>query len=241
MTKTIRDQASNPSQYDDPAVRWSQEGHGLNPIRRMFLERLSPYIGNVSGADVLDLGCGQGWLSHEIANNGGNVIGIDPSVKNIQAAKEQHPGIRFEQSDLQSYHAPRGFDLITAVMVFEHFSSLAESFAAVRVLLKEKGRLLMIAGDFDKFTHARHGYSVETQEIVPGEVATRTDYGDRVGVVCDINRTTDRFISEAEKAGLQLGTHEPIMAPEWLIQEQSKYEAYRHKPTFQLFEFVRGN
>jgi SAM-dependent methyltransferase len=241
MNKPISQLAVDPLQYDGDEILWGEEGHGLSPVRRMFLERLAPFLDGVAGKDVLDLGCGQGWLCDELASRGVNVLGIDPSQKNVRAAAGQYPNIRFVRSDLQSYQSAETFDLITAVMVFEHFPKLQESFEKVKTLLKSNGSVLMITGDFDKFTHPRHGYTVETEELLPGEVATRTDYGERAGVIYDINRTTERFIEVAQRTGFSLRTHEPIAAPEWLLKEQPRYAIHNGKPLFHLLNFEPKN
>lgn len=122
-------------------------------------------------------------------------------------------------------------------MVFEHFPNLIKAYEKIKSLLKENGRLLMITGDFNKFTKPRHDYTVEAQKLTQGEVATRTDYGARAGIIYDINRTTDRFIKTAQQVGFALKTHEPIPAPEWLIKEQPRYSIHNGEPLFHLLKF----
>jgi hypothetical protein len=43
------ERATDPSQYDKPEMRWETEGGRQNFIRRLFMERLSPFIGDVAG------------------------------------------------------------------------------------------------------------------------------------------------------------------------------------------------
>lgn len=49
--------------------------------------------GQVTGLQVLDLGCGQGWLSRQLAHGGGRVIGIDLSSAMLANAR------RYEKDD----------------------------------------------------------------------------------------------------------------------------------------------
>ena len=42
--------------------------------------------GNVEGVRVLDLGCGQGWFSRRLAENGAEVAGVDISERQIENA-----------------------------------------------------------------------------------------------------------------------------------------------------------
>lgn len=234
---SIREKAADPLQYDGDEIKWNEEGHGLSPIRRVFLEQLTPLLGKVSGKTVLDLGCGQGWLSSELSQHGGRVVGIDPSQKNITAATEQFPDVTFVCSDIESYESSKRFDLVTALMVFEHFPDLGESLEKIKGLLKPGGELVTIIGDFDKFTHSRFGYTVEVEEITSGEAATRTDYGERAGIIYDINRTTDRFTDIAAQVGFQLLRHHPVSAPGWLIEEHPRYAEHNGAPLFHLLEF----
>ena len=45
------------------------------------------FVGNVAGLNVLDAGCGTGYLSQQLHAKGAKVIGVDFSEKMIQIAK----------------------------------------------------------------------------------------------------------------------------------------------------------
>lgn len=230
--------ATDSQQYDRGEVIWEQEGGGLNHMRRLFLERLSPHLGSMAGSRALDIGCGQGWLVDELAKKGADALGIDPSHKNIDAAKALHPALDFQQTTFEDLLLG-DFDLITMVMVLEHCRDLTQTFDKVRSLLKMGGQLITITGDFQKFTHSRFGYRVDTETIGPGEVATRTDYGDRAGVIYDINRTAELCIERALISGLSLRAHEPITPPEWMVEEKPEYAQFADEPLFHLVHYVR--
>ena len=51
------------------------------------------------GERVLDLGCGTGELSAQMAASGAEVLGIDSVASMIGAARSSHPGVRFEVQD----------------------------------------------------------------------------------------------------------------------------------------------
>ena len=89
---------------------------------------------------VLDLGCGNGWLSRWLHDLGYTVIGVDPSPSGIEHARLNHPSIRFEclnpdQSILLQLKA-HPFDIVVSTEVFEHCyspSTLAlTAYAALR-------------------------------------------------------------------------------------------------------------
>jgi len=55
----------------------------------------------LEGERILDLGCGTGTLTAQIAEKGAHVTGIDRSAEMISSAREKYPGIAFEVKDGQ--------------------------------------------------------------------------------------------------------------------------------------------
>src|SRR5579864_9769869 len=85
-------------------------------------------IGSLPGdrIDVLDIGCGIGWSSFEIARNRpeANVLGIDLSPRllaNGRVLFGDEPRIRFEAMDFVEEHLDGRFDAIVLIDVYEHF------------------------------------------------------------------------------------------------------------------------
>lgn len=57
------------------------------------------FAGDVSGLDVLDAGCGTGYLTRKLRERGANVIGVDFSPEMIGVAREKAPDIDFRVDD----------------------------------------------------------------------------------------------------------------------------------------------
>lgn len=113
----IAEIATDPLQYDRPELNWDVEGGKDNHNRRLFREVLEPILHEVAGKQVLDIGCGQGWLCAEVANRGGVPTGIDPSEKSSQLAARLFPGVKIIRSSLEGYTPHGQFDISFLLMV----------------------------------------------------------------------------------------------------------------------------
>ncbi len=232
--------ASNPKQYDLGEVRWDQEGSGDNYFRRLFLESIDDFIGEVKNKTILDVGSGTGWLVSELNNRGAKVIGIDPSKTNLLTANARYPKLEFRLVPIEDFNYKKRFDIVICVMVFEHIPDLENAFEKINSLLKPDGRLIVITGDFNKFVKSRFGYTVEREIIEDEIVATKTNYGERMGVLYDINRTPNKYIETAISHDLKIKVYKPIQPTEWLIGEQEKYAQFSGNSIFHLYIFERS-
>ncbi len=66
----------------------------------------------IDSPNILDLGCGTGWLSN-ILSNYGTVTGIELSVEAIAAAKERFPQVKFVSGDFFAIDLDDKFDFKT--------------------------------------------------------------------------------------------------------------------------------
>ena len=65
-----------------------------------------------SGERILDLGCGTGHLTNQIAAAGAEVVGIDVSAAMIEEARRLYPSLRFEIADGCNFHFDQPFDAV---------------------------------------------------------------------------------------------------------------------------------
>jgi ubiquinone/menaquinone biosynthesis C-methylase UbiE len=106
-------------------------------------------LGEVSDCDVLDAGCGQGWLSLELARRGARVAGADAaanmlSLARAQAADERRD-IAFVEADLcrPLPFASRSFDIIVSNMVLMDIADMAAAVAEFARVVRPRGRLVI--------------------------------------------------------------------------------------------------
>lgn len=90
---------------------------------------------------VLDLGCGNGFLSGHLHRHGYEVVGVDPSPTGIALARASFPDIHFIQSPAQPElsQSLEPFPAIVCLEVIEHLSE-------PRVLVRTIRRLLSPGG-----------------------------------------------------------------------------------------------
>lgn len=107
---------------------WSSEEWGgatPNGDEKLRLRAILEFIETIpasSAREILDVGCGRGWLSSQLRRHG-NVLGIDPTKAAVEAAQKLFPGITFEAETAEGLIS-RGygehFDLIVSSEVIEH-------------------------------------------------------------------------------------------------------------------------
>jgi len=119
-----------------------------------------PTSGIVAGKKVLDLGCGSGIITHELAKQvyPGKVIGLDMSqalldrgqrAQSDQANREQKIDISFRQGS--AYDLPfseADFDVVYARLLFQHLERPLEALKNILCVLKPGGVVCIV--DIDK-------------------------------------------------------------------------------------------
>ena len=110
-----------------------------------FQETLWDSLGDLQGLNVLDLGCGHGWLSAKMFAAGADVWGIDGSVELLNKARQVCPQGEFLEADLLLGLPPfaQKFDRIVSYMVLMDIPELDALLSAVRnVLCEENGKFI---------------------------------------------------------------------------------------------------
>ena len=135
--------------YDDNAARW----------QRRAPSSLSDYTGRpavfalcgeVDGLDVLDLGCGEGYCTRELARRGaGSVTGVERSGEMTDLARaheaELKQGIVYRQGDASDLSdADNSYDLVVGVFVYNYMTldRMQASFREVRRVLRPGGHFV---------------------------------------------------------------------------------------------------
>jgi SAM-dependent methyltransferase len=135
--------AADLAAWDRAADRYAASVGGPDDrIYVMLREALWESIGaDLRGLDVLDLGCGHGWLSALLAHAGARVRGIDGSEALLAYARRLVPEAEFARYDLVVDALPtdRRFDRIVAHLVLMDLPDVEGTLEFVRRVLKPGG------------------------------------------------------------------------------------------------------
>src|SRR5437762_7382264 len=129
--------------------------HKINPLRLTYIrdaacrkfQRNAKSLNCLSGLRILDIGCGAGLLCEPFTRLGAQVIGIDPSVSNIAAARlhadKGHLSIDYRCTTVEQMDARERFDIVLAMEVVEHVSDLAMFLNRCAAMLKPSGLIVI--------------------------------------------------------------------------------------------------
>lgn len=245
--------------YDSAADRWRR----TEPIllsdftaRPFLVEWCEP----VRGARVLDLGCGEGYVSRKLVERGAaSVHGIDVSTEMIERARAQEEGsgrpvrIDFQSGDAADLAHLEGdsFDLVTAVFLFNYLDR-----DATTRTMTEVARVLRPGGTFVfavphpslaflrpeerpfYFSRGDHGYFSGRDVQFEGEIWRRD--GESVRVRC-VHKTFDDYFRALRAAGFRTlpEVHELHATDEHLAFDPDFFEPLRDQPLHVAFKLER--
>lgn len=94
------------------------------------------------GERILDLGCGTGQLTEQIARSQAKVWGIDSSETMIAKAKANYPHLEFAVADARNFHFDRPFDAVFSNAVLHWVPEADRAIACIRQSLEVGGRFV---------------------------------------------------------------------------------------------------
>ena len=115
----------------------------LNPLSDVAIDIAEPRFDE----RVMDVGCGCGATSVELARRGAKVWGIDVSAPMLSRARkrgEEYPGMVFTEADASSYDFSSEQQLIFSRFGVMFFANPVEAFTNLRSALVPRGRMVFL-------------------------------------------------------------------------------------------------
>jgi trans-aconitate methyltransferase len=157
--------------YDDKHSFVWEKGKGV-------VELLAPK----PGERILDLGCGTGHLTAEIAASGAHTVGIDQSGEMIAQASRQFPNLQFEVCDAREIPFTNEFDAVFSNAALHWIPEAEKVIRGVARALKPNGRFVAEMGGRGNIRRLVEAIAVACREagIDPG-AATEAWYYPSIG------------------------------------------------------------
>jgi len=137
------------AKFDSLASRWwDTDGefrslHEINPLR---LDWIRQHV-ELSGKEIIDIGCGGGILAESMAQAGAVVTGIDMAEGPLAVARlHQHESgaeVDYRQATAEELaaEAPGSFDIVTCLEMLEHVPDPSEVIRSCAELVKPGGHV----------------------------------------------------------------------------------------------------
>lgn len=134
---------------DSPSADHWNAGHYRD--RHAFVyessrDLVSSWLAPQPGERILDLGCGTGELTAQIAGSGAVVTGVDASPDMIAGARARHPGLTFEVGNAHHLTFQEEFGAVFSNAALHWMNPLPPVLADVYAALQPGGRLALEMG-----------------------------------------------------------------------------------------------
>jgi SAM-dependent methyltransferase len=175
-------------------------------------------LGEISGLEALDLGCGDGWLAEEMRLAGARVTGVDGSDALLDQGRSRYPGVTFEQCDLiNGLPWPgRRFDRVVAHTVLMDIPVLGRLLDDVAAALRPGGVFVFTILHPAFFSRAivDEGIGGQRYRKVTGYLDHETRWIESFGGHRHYHRPLSWYVSQLVERGLVVtGLHEPLSIP----------------------------
>lgn len=140
---------SEADKFEQLAAQWWDPSgpcrplHDLNPSRVEYIAQRA----ELSGARVLDVGCGGGLLSEALAARGADVLGIDPAPAPLEVARahaaDTQLSVQYRQTTAEALAETEAgrFDVVTCLEALEHVPDPEAVVRACASLCRPGGQL----------------------------------------------------------------------------------------------------
>ncbi len=215
----------NRSGYD----RWSEiYDTAVNSTVAVDDMAFPPWWADVTGKDVLEIGCGTGRHTVRLARQGNRVTALDLSPGMLAVARGKLRGfdVRLIERDIMAGPLDLGlFDVAITALVLEHIEDIATFFRRIAASLKPGGRYFMS--------------EVEPGRLAGGGVARfyDPDTGARTDLA-SFARDAAVIVAAAAEAGLTCVREQDVLGDARLTAIKPGWSEHVGNPMIRMWEFV---
>ncbi|MCI0441259.1 MAG: class I SAM-dependent methyltransferase [Chloroflexi bacterium] len=213
------------AQWADMAEAWigvvGDEVHRVGLLDRWMLDA----AGDVSGLDVIDLGCGEGRFSRMLAQRGASVVGVDLCERFVEFARANRAGSEDYQlgdmEDLSAFPDAR-FDLAISYLTLVDVLDYARAIREAHRVLRPGGRFVVC--NLQPMVTAGNGWIKHGNTKLHFKLDDYFDEGARPMPMLgreftNFHRTLSSYVNAFLEAGFALeGLREPKPSPEQAAQ-----------------------
>jgi trans-aconitate methyltransferase len=120
------------------AARYQDQHSFVWRFGASLVETLNPQ----PGERILDVGCGTGQLTAEIARSGATVVGLDSSAEMLAEARKNYPDLTFVEGDAASFGFPETFDAVFSNAVLHWVKDADGAANSIAQALRPGGRFV---------------------------------------------------------------------------------------------------
>ncbi|HUT81942.1 MAG TPA: class I SAM-dependent methyltransferase [Candidatus Bathyarchaeia archaeon] len=154
LTDDQIDLAETKARWEKTSYNWiskqfeNKEDKGDSSREFIIDPALWIQLGDVKGLKILDAGCGNGYLSRQLAKKGADVVGVDFTQNFIgyckKREKENPLGCKFYCESLTdlSFIEDESFDMVVSNVVMVDVQDYKTAFKEINRILKPKGRFV---------------------------------------------------------------------------------------------------
>jgi len=180
----------------------------------LIIKRVSAFAvaHHIPRLEILDVGCGIGFLSRSLATAGHQVDGIDPSEASIKLAADQSNDVTFHVSTLEEFPRGRRFDVLVANMTLHCVAKLPAFMEGAAAFLKPTGIFIATIPNPESYLQRRGDVRLDAVDLaqehrleIPFRIHDRPSHP---AAVYFFHRPLRTYAAAARGAGLMVDWYE---------------------------------
>lgn len=114
-------------------------------FRHVLQTAFAQRLGNDRDQQILDVACGPGWLTAELAKSFPSIEGCDGSHLFVEHARKTYPNLKFIETNLNNTlpYSDNEFDTLIMSMAAHDIEDQSKTFAELYRILKPGGKLML--------------------------------------------------------------------------------------------------